>query len=140
MAMTISGLAKAGGVGVETVRYYQRRGLLAEPDRSGATALGGGVRRYDEEDVRQLKFIRAAQGAGFTLEQIGELLRLDATQDRARAHALATERLAALDAKIAELTTARTALERLARSCGTGGAGPCPILDAFDKAAAPGSS
>ena len=55
MAMTIGGLAKAGGVGVETVRYYQRRGLLATP------AHGGGVRRYDEADVRRLRFIRSCQ-------------------------------------------------------------------------------
>jgi MerR family mercuric resistance operon transcriptional regulator len=134
MAMTIAGLAKAGGVGVETVRYYQRRGLLDQPERSGGSALGGGVRRYDEDAVRRLRFIRSAQAAGFTLEQIGELLKLDATQDRDRARGLATDRLAALDAKIAELEAARTALRQLARACGRGGAGPCPILSAFDPA------
>ena len=78
---TIGGLARAGGVGVETVRYYQRRGLLRTPAR------GDGVRRYGAEDARRLRFIRSAQAAGFTLEQI------------------------------AELTAARAALSRLADAC-----------------------
>ena len=87
---TIARLAREGGVGVETVRYYQRRGLLRTPDKSGGSALSGGTRRYGEDDVRRLRFIRQAQAAGFTLEQIGELLDLDAGQDRARARALVT--------------------------------------------------
>ena len=132
--MTIAGLAKAGGVGVETVRYYQRRGLLAEPPRSGGTGLGGGVRRYGEVDVRRLRFIRSAQGAGFTLEEIAELLALDASNDRARARALATGRIAALDARIAELEQARASLTRLADSCAAGKRGPCPIIAAFEPA------
>lgn len=127
MNMTISALAKAGGVGVETVRYYQRRGLLDTPER------GEGIRRYSQDDARRLTFIRSAQGAGFTLEQIGELLQLDAGQDRARARELAAERIAALDAKIAELEAARTALERLARKCHASEKGPCPIIAAFER-------
>lgn len=129
--MTISGLAKAGGVGVETVRFYQRRGLLDVPGKSGGNALAGGIRRYGPEDVRKLRFIRAAQAAGFTLDQIGELLSLDASEDRPRARELAAERLAALDAKIAELETARAALRHLARECGASDDGPCPILSSF---------
>ena len=101
MSMTISALARSSGVGVETVRYYQRRGLLATPER------GEGIRRYDAADARRLGFIRGAQRAGFTLEQIGELLHLDAGLDRARARELASERIAALDAKIAEMQAAR---------------------------------
>ena len=124
-SLTIAGLARAGGVGVETVRYYQRRGLLPEPPRTGGSGLGGGIRRYGSDDVRRLRFIRNAQTAGFTLEEIVELLALDATHDRARARALAT-------ARIAELETARAALTRLATHCGEGAAGPCPILEAFD--------
>ena len=80
--LTISGLAQVGGVGVETVRYYQRRGLLETPPRPRGEGYGGGVRRYGDEDVRKLRFIRSAQAAGFTLEQISELLALDATDDR----------------------------------------------------------
>ena len=130
--MTIARLAAAGGVGVETVRYYQRRGLLETPERPESSGLGGGVRRYGAEDVRRLKFIRSAQAAGFTLEQIGELLALDAGEDRARARTLAEGRLVELDARIAELEAARAALRRLATACAGGGKGPCPIIAAFE--------
>src|SRR3954468_24758812 len=74
---TIGGLAKAAGVGVETIRYYQRRGLLTEPARPP-----GEVRRYGEGDVKRLRFIRSAQAAGFTLNEISELLDLSASDDR----------------------------------------------------------
>lgn len=124
--MTIARLAAAGGVGVETIRYYQRRRLLAEPPRAGA------VRRYGAGDLRRLLFIRRAQAAGFTLEEIGELLALDSSHDRARVRALAAERLAALESKIAELEAARSALTRLAAACAAGTKGPCPILEAFE--------
>ena len=127
--MTIARLGAAAGVGVETVRYDQRRGLLPVPASAGA------VRRYDEQDVRRLRFIRRAQAAGFTLEEIGELLALDRTDDRARVRELASERLAALDARIAELEGSRAALERLRATCASGRKGPCPILEAFDGTA-----
>lgn len=130
--LTIAKLAHAGGVGVETVRYYQRRGLIAEPERRSVGGLGGGVRRYGEEDVRRLRFIRSAQTAGFTLEEIGELLQLDAVNDRSRARTLARSRVAALDQRIADLTSARDALARLAQECGSSASGPCPILAAFE--------
>ena len=130
--MTIVRLAEAGGVGVETVRYYQRRGLLQTPQRPQGFGSVGGVRRYGSEDVRRLRFIRRAQGAGFTLEQIGELLALDAGADHARARTLAEARLGELDRRIAELETARAALRRLATACADGGQGPCPILEAFE--------
>ena len=134
--LTIAGLAREGGVGVETVRFYQRRGLLETPERPGSGGYGGGVRRYGEEDVRKLRFIRSAQAAGFTLDQIAELIALDATDDRARARQIATERIAALDAKMSELKAARDALSRLARECGGGSAGPCPIITAFEPTSA----
>ena len=137
VGLTIAGLARAGGVGVETVRYYQRRGLLETPDRPGGAGSGGGVRRYGDGDVRRLRFIRSAQAAGFTLEQIAELLALDATDDRARAQELASERIAALDAKISELQSVRASLLKLARECSGGAAGPCPILASFDDSPAP---
>ena len=125
-ALTIAKLASAGGVGVETVRFYQRKGLLETPTRDQ------GIRRYGSNDVRRLRFIRQAQAAGFTLEQIRELLDLDAGDDRARARAMASERLAALDAKISELKRVRDALRRLASECAGGAPGPCPILKSFD--------
>ncbi len=125
-SLTIGKLAAAGGVGVETIRFYQRKGLLETPTRES------GVRRYGKEDLRRLRFIRQAQAAGFTLAQIQELLELDASEDRSRARALAENRIEALDAKISELQRARNALEQLARECGEGGTGPCPILASFE--------
>ncbi len=133
---TIAGLARQGGVGVETVRFYQRRGLLDTPEKSGQSGIGGGVRRYGPDDVQRLQFIRSAQGAGFTLDQIAELLALDATADRQRARALATTQLAVLNERIADLQAARGALHRLAQACSQPGAGPCPIIEAFTHPAA----
>lgn len=129
--MTIAGLAKAGSVGVETIRFYQRKGLLPTPPKGEGAGRSGGIRRYGDEDVRRLRFIRTAQVAGFTLDQIGELLTLDAGQDRARARALAAERIAALDEKIAELEAARASLRHLAHECAHSKEGPCPILASF---------
>jgi len=125
-SLTIGELAAAGGVGVETIRFYQRRDLLRTPAR------GGGIRHYGRDDVRRLRFIRQAQAEGFTLEEIRELLELDAGEDRGRARGLAKARIEALDAKIADLQRARDALRRLARECGEGSTGPCPILASFD--------
>lgn len=124
-SLTIGRLAEAGGVGVETIRFYQRRGLLETPARDS------GIRRYGSEDVRRLRFIRQAQTAGFTLEEIGELLELDAGEDRPRARELARTRIATLDEKIAELQRARDSLRKLAKECAGGSSGPCPILTSF---------
>lgn len=132
MQMTIGKLAAAGDVGVETIRYYQRRGLMGTPARSGGDGWGGGVRRYDEDDLRRLKFIRAAQGAGFTLDEIGELLALEASDDRVRVRTLARQRVEVLDGKIAQMTATRAALARLADQCAASDKGPCPILAAFE--------
>jgi len=112
---------------VETVRFYQRRGLLETPTRND------GIRRYGSEDLRRLRFIRQAQAAGFTLEEIKELLDLDASEDRTRARELANARVKALDARIAELERARDALRKLARECSSGSGGQCPILASFDS-------
>ena len=125
---TIGGLAKAADVGVETVRYYQRRGLLPEPARPR-----GEVRRYADVDIKRLRFIRSAQAAGFKLNEIKELLDLDAADDRARARELAAARVAALDAKIEEMRAARDALAELATTCAKKRDGPCPIITAFER-------
>nr|WP_314443943.1 MerR family transcriptional regulator [uncultured Sphingomonas sp.] len=124
--LTIARLAKAAGVGVETVRYYQRRGLLEVPPSAS------GIRRYGDGDVQRLRFIRSAQGAGFTLEEIGRLLAFDPVADRPTIRALAERRIAALDEQIRGLKTARAALTRLARQCGNSATGPCPIVEAFE--------
>lgn len=125
-SLTIGKLAEAGAVGVETVRFYQRKGLLRTPAKTG------GFRHYDDEDLRRLRFIRQAQTAGFTLGEIAELLTLDAGEDRSRARVLAEMRLEALDAKIAEMKLARDALRRLASQCADAQTGPCPILKSFE--------
>jgi MerR family mercuric resistance operon transcriptional regulator len=96
-SLTIGQFAAGGSVGVETIRFYQRKGLLETPTRES------GIRRYGSEDLRRLRFIKQAQAAGFTLEEIRELLELDAGEDRSRARDLVRSRIEALDAKIAEL-------------------------------------
>ncbi len=111
---------------METIRFYQRNGLLQTPTRET------GIRRYDREDVRRLRFIRQAQAAGFTLAEIKELLALDAGENRSRARELAKQRVEVLNARIAEMQRARDSLLRLASECAEGSAGPCPILASFD--------
>ncbi|MCY1671562.1 MerR family transcriptional regulator [Novosphingobium sp. SL115] len=130
MAMTISELAKGADVGVETVRFYQRKGLLDDPrpSRSGRS----GQRHYGEPDLRRLRFVRSAQGAGFTLAEIAELLALDASHDRPRAREMTRARLDMLDQEVARLEAARQSLRKLARECAKGDAGPCPIIAAFE--------
>lgn len=127
--MKIGEFARAGGVNVETIRYYQRRGLLAEPPRDH------GPRRYGADDLDRLRSIRAAQMAGFTLDEISTLLNLE-TSDRSAAQALANSRIAALDEKIATLQTMRAALMRLSEACAAEDTGPCPIIAAFNPTAA----
>lgn len=129
-AMTISQLARSAGVGVETVRYYQRRGLLPDPRPQRAGIVG--IRHYGPDELRRLRFIRTAQTAGFTLEEIAELLRLDSSHERPRAREMARTRIAALDGQIEELQRARQSLARLAKECAGGAAGPCPIIEAFE--------
>jgi MerR family mercuric resistance operon transcriptional regulator len=125
-SLTIGQLAERGGVGVETIRFYQRKELLPTPVRDA------GIRRYGSEELRRLRFIRQAQAAGFSLEEIRELLELNKGSDRIRARELATSRVEALDRRIAELKTAREALQRLAEECRQGDIGPCPILSSFE--------
>lgn len=132
MQLTIGKLAAAGDVGVETVRYYQRRGLLDTPARSDGDGWGGGIRRYGEDDLRRLKFIRSAQASGFTLDEISELLALEVSDDRVRVRTLARARIDVLDEKIAQMSATRAALARLADQCAASDKGPCPILAAFE--------
>jgi len=131
MAMTISELARSAGIGVETVRFYQRKGLLFDPR---PTRLGGakGQRHYGPEEARRLHFIRSAQAAGFTLKEIAELLALDRSNDRPRAREMARARIADLEATIATLSRARDSLRKLAKECAGSSEGPCPIIASFD--------
>lgn len=124
-ALTISGLAAAAAVSVETVRYYQRRGLLQEPARPP-----GGVRRYANTDVDQLRFIKRAQAMGFTLEEIRSLLRLR-TQDACHAtRALAVSKLRLIDTNIRELRQLREELAQLVAACdANAGESHCPVIE-----------
>lgn len=120
---TIGKLAQSAGVGVETVRYYQRRGLLAEP------AAMGGYRRYDANHLERLNFIKRAQGVGFTLEEIGELMTLNDTRDHRLARSLASEKIRSIEARIDQLAKVADALRHLVRECECGGQEmPCPII------------
>jgi MerR family mercuric resistance operon transcriptional regulator len=100
--------------------------LLVEPDRNG------GVRRYNNQDLTRLRFIRTAQTAGFTLAEISELLALDATSEHERARELANNRIEEIDKKIDALKKARQSLRRLADECAEGLDGRCPIIGAFE--------
>ena len=125
---TIAKFADAAGVGVETVRYYQRRGLLPVPQARHAS-----YRRYDESLLQRLRFIREAQAAGFTLTEIRELMRLDRTSDRLRIQEIAVAKLVDLESRMRELRKASKALKTLVHHCEHARHGtPCPIIEAFD--------
>lgn len=120
---TIGKLAKEAGVGVETVRYYQRRGLFAEPPAVS------GYRRYDALHLERLNFIRRAQGVGFTLDEIAELMTLNDTRDHRLARSLASEKIRSIETRIEQLGKVADALRHLVRECECGGQEmPCPII------------
>ena len=128
--LRIGELAQRVGVNVQTVRYYERRGLLDAPSRRAS-----GYREYDETAVSRLRFIRRAQELGFTLAEISELLalRLDPRTTAGRVKARAEEKIAEIDARVRDLTRLRNALTHLAGRCrgGHGPTGDCPLLDAL---------
>jgi MerR family transcriptional regulator, mercuric resistance operon regulatory protein len=125
--LTIGRLADEAGVNVETIRYYQRRGLMAEPDRPM-----GGQRRYDVDAIKRVRFIKRAQVLGFTLEEVGSLLELDDACACAETRDLATHKLQVIDEKLADLKAMRKALTALLSQCDAGAtAGDCPIIHAL---------
>ena len=121
--LTIGKLAEQAGVNVETIRYYQRRGLLAEPKKPR-----GGYRRYSSDAAKRVRFIKRAQGLGFTLKEVTGLLRLDAAGACAETRELAAHKLALIDEKLAELEAMRKGLAALVAKCARGGHRPCPII------------
>lgn len=123
--LTIGKLAASAGVGVETLRFYQRKGLLETPEPKGK------IRYYDETHLRRLTFIQRAQAAGFTLKEIAQLLCMDATRDHNKARALAAQRLVAIDKQVEELQNARASLRKLAHECEHSRNKPCPIIESF---------
>lgn len=128
-ALTIGRIAQSAGVAIDTIRFYEREGLLPEPRR-----LPSGYREYDQSAVSRLRFIRRAKDLGFTLEEIRELLALSADRhggvEGVRERAAA--RLLAIDERIAELQRVRHGLSELVDACpGHGAPEDCPILKAL---------
>lgn len=132
--MTIGQAAKAAGVNVETIRFYQRMGLIGEPAKPM-----GGVRRYAEQTVLRVNFIKRAQQLGFSLQEIGNLLALEEAQSCGKTHDLAVKKLNVIEARVADLNRMRRMLKKLIAECETGdGVIACPIIstlarDAKDK-------
>jgi DNA-binding transcriptional MerR regulator len=125
--MTIGKLAAAAGVGIDTVRFYERLGLLREALRSES-----GYRRFTPDDLERLRFVRRAKALGFSLDEIADLLRLnDGRGSRAEIRDLAARRLAQITQDLRELTSIKTTLEALVHRCsGKGSAAGCPIVQA----------
>lgn len=125
--LTISKLAHEAGVNVETIRFYQRRGLLAEPEKPL-----GGIRRYGQGDVARVLFIKAAQRIGFTLDEIEQLLDLDDGMHCSEARAIAAHKLDIVREKLADLRHIETALADLVSRCeASRGQVNCPLIDAL---------
>lgn len=130
-ALTIGKLARRAGVGVETVRFYERKGLLETPPRQAS-----GYRQFGEEAVDKLRFIRRAKELGFSLKEIKDLLRLG-TEDGATCGQVkerAERKIADIEERIRSLRRIKAALEKVTKQCsGCGPATDCPILKAFDR-------
>jgi MerR family copper efflux transcriptional regulator len=131
MSMKIGEVADRGGVNLQTIRYYEREGLLPQPPR-----LPSGYRVYTQPTVRRVRFIKRAQELGFTLAEIRELLslRLDHERDRSEVRAIAEAKVADIEQKIRALSSMKEALVRLTEHCsGHGPASECPILESLDS-------
>ncbi|HEX5208647.1 MAG TPA: Hg(II)-responsive transcriptional regulator [Steroidobacteraceae bacterium] len=127
---TIGTLARRAGVNVETIRYYQRRGLVPEPVKPL-----GGIRNYAPEHVQRLRFIRRAQQLGFSLEEVADLLSLEDGLHCHEVEEIAGQKLAAVRERIAQLTTMERALARLIRKCSSNkGKVRCPLISALESA------
>lgn len=125
--MTIGRLARNAGVNIETIRYYQRLGLLDEPVRPP-----GSVRRYGAAAVSRVKFIKRAQDLGFSLAEIRRLMRLGDPQTCGQARALAAEKLALVDSRLADLRRLRGTLTELIGRCDRArGKLACPIIESL---------
>jgi Hg(II)-responsive transcriptional regulator len=127
--MTIGRLAHEAGVGVETIRFYERKGLIRQPARRS-----GGYREYSEDAVARVRFIKRSQALGFTLNEIQELLELrdDPEADRMDVRERAAAKIEQVEAKIQDLQRMKTVLQSLMKTChGTGPAADCPIIQAL---------
>lgn len=134
--LTISRFAMAGGVTVETVRFYQRKGLLPQPRKPY-----GGIRRYGADDVTRVRFVKSAQRLGFSLDEIADLLRLEDGTHCDEASRLAQGKLQNVRDKLADLLRIEAALSSLLAACNTRkGTLHCPLIAALqsDSASRPG--
>lgn len=129
--LTRGELAKSGGVNIETIRYYERLGLLPKPPRSAA-----GYRLFSADDARRVRFIKRAQELGFSLKEIEELLALQSTSSTTRADVRkrAEAKIADINEKLRDLQAMKESLEQLTAACsGRGSLCGCPILENFDS-------
>lgn len=124
--ISIGRLARNAAVSVETIRYYQRRGLLTLPEKPAS-----GPRLYTADATRSLRFIKRAQGLGFSLDEIGQLMMLTPANACAATQQVALNKLRSIDEKVATLQAARSALETLLRQCRAGENAPCAIISAL---------
>lgn len=123
--MKIGALAETSGVHVETIRYYQAIGLMPKPARAH-----GSVRRYAEDAVKRLRFIKRAQSLGFSLDEVKLLLDLSIGEHCAETQTFAQQKKRLVEQKIADLRGIQAALDKLVRACGTGRGGRgCPIIE-----------
>lgn len=123
-SLTIGALADAAGVSVETIRFYQRKGLLSEPRRPQ-----GSIRRYGGSDAARVRFIKSAQRIGFTLDETAQLLQLEDGTQCARAGAIGAHKLADIRQRLADLQAIETALVQLVDRCAAGrGKVSCPLI------------
>ena len=134
-SMTIGHLARAAGVGVETIRYYQQRGLLPVPNATGATGATGAFRQYPVSLKARIHFIKRAQELGFSLDEITELLRLEDGANRNSIRRIAADRLAQIEKKVADLKRMQKTLKHLVAECEhTRSDLPCPIIASLVQA------
>ena len=129
--MRIGAVAGEAGVNVQTLRYYERRGLLPRAPRRTS-----GYRDFPSDAVRVVRFVKRAQDLGFSLDEVDALLRLrnDKRLDRARVRVVAEQRVRQIDRKIAELQAMKKALSHLLHCCRAGSTLECPIIEALDGA------
>lgn len=125
--LTIGVLASTAGVNVETIRFYQRKGLLVEPERPY-----GGIRRYGDADVSRIKFVKSAQRLGFSLDEVAELLKLEDGTHCDEARGLAERKLTDVRSKLDDLRRIESALDTLVQNCCTArGTISCPMISAL---------
>lgn len=135
-SFTIGAFAQTAGVNVETIRFYQRKGLLAQPARPL-----GSIRRYGDVDVARVRFVKSAQQLGFSLDKVAELLQLHDGTRCSEARTLAEHKLIDIRQKLADLTRMESALTGLvAQCCVTTGNVTCPLISALHCGADAGAS